>query len=266
MSTAHNSVDSAIADLDRLLVNVKKVKAAQVTGKQILAVIKATSLAWFNNYRPAVASVLSEERVRSTDEGYRSLLGAVDRATSRARYCEIIKGLRQRLSELRVSAVSMGVVVTKQPTTDTPPSFATLIPDPAMQAILARRWNECVKCVGTGAALAGIVMMGGLLESLLLARVNKETDKSKIISAAGAPKDKITGKTQPLQEWTLRHYIDVAHELKWITESTKDIGVILRDYRNYIHPFKELSHGVELRDSDAVMFWEVSKAITRQLL
>ena len=66
-------------------------------------------------------------------------------------------------------------------------------------------------------------MMGGLLEGLLLARVNSESNKSPIFTASAAPKDK-QGKTLQLKEWTLRNYIAVAHELKWISQPIKDIG------------------------------------------
>jgi hypothetical protein len=135
-----------------------------------------------------------------------------------------------------------------------------------MQAILVRRWNECAKCVGVDAALAATVMMGGLLEALLLARVHREPDKKKVFQANGAPKDHQSKKPLPLQDWGLRNYIDVAHELGWITSSAKDLGEVVRDYRNYVHPHKEMAHGVLLGNHDAQLFWEVSKGITRQLL
>jgi hypothetical protein len=108
-------------------------------------------------------------------------------------------------------------------------------------------------------------MMGGLLEALLLARVNSETDKQAVFKAASAPRDK-GGKTKPLPEWMLKNYIDVVQELGWISVSAKDVGEVLRDYRNYIHPFKQVSHGVVLGMDDASLLWEVSKAITRQVV
>jgi hypothetical protein len=58
----------------------------------------------------------------------------------------------------------------------------------------------------------------------------------------------------------------VAHELGWITVSAKDVGAVLRDYRNYIHPQKQLSHGVQLTPEDATLFWEISKSISRQIV
>jgi hypothetical protein len=83
-------------------------------------------------------------------------------------------------------------------------------------------------------------------------------------TAKAAPKDK--GKTLPLKDWALKNFIDVAHELNWITTTAKDIGVVLRDYRNYIHPQKELSHGVSLTPGDAEMLWNVAKSMIVQIL
>jgi hypothetical protein len=49
-------------------------------------------------------------------------------------------------------------------------------------------------------------------------------------------------------------------------KTAKDVGAVLRDYRNYIHPQKQLSHGVHLKLDDARLFWEVSKSISRQVI
>ena len=134
-----------------------------------------------------------------------------------------------------------------------------------MKMILEKRWTECVTCVAAGAPLAATVMIGGLLEGLLLARVNSENNKAPIFMAAATPKDR-QNKTLGLKDWTLQDYIGVGHELKWITVAAKDVAVVLRDYRNYIHPQKELSHGISLTIPDAVILWQIGKSIARQLL
>jgi hypothetical protein len=134
-----------------------------------------------------------------------------------------------------------------------------------MKEILRRRWTECCACIGANAPLAACVMMGGLLEGLLLSRVNSQSNKSPIFTAAAAPKDK-QGKTLPLKDWKLNNYIDVAHELRWISQTLKDMGGVLRDYRNYIHPQKELSEKISLSVGDANILWEISKNIARQVL
>jgi hypothetical protein len=114
--------------------------------------------------------------------------------------------------------------------------------------------------------MAAAVMMGGLLEGLLLARINRESNQQPVFTANGAPKDRKTGNPLLLKDWGLKNYIDVAHELRWISESAKDAGVVLRDYRNFIHPQKELSHGIVLKSDDASILWEVAKSISKQLL
>lgn len=50
------------------------------------------------------------------------------------------------------------------------------------------------------------------------------------------------------------------------TVTTKDVGDVLRDYRNYIHPYKELSQQVSLTTSDAALLWVIGNTIARQVL
>jgi hypothetical protein len=135
-----------------------------------------------------------------------------------------------------------------------------------MQQLLANRWNECVGCVEHDLPLAATVMMGGLLEALLIARINRLSDQAPVFKAKAAPKEKSTGTVLKLREWTLSNYIDVAHELGWISDTYKDVGAILRDYRNYIHPYKEYQHKKRITADDSKVLWEIGKTIVRQVL
>jgi len=38
------------------------------------------------------------------------------------------------------------------------------------------------------------------------------------------------------------------------------------EYRNYIHPHKEHSHGITISPDDARTLWEVAKSVSRQVL
>src|SRR5262249_792817 len=145
------------------------------------------------------------------------------------------------------------------------PDFSPLVSDQKMQTILKRRWEECVACLNSGAPLSATVMMGGLVEGLLLARINTEPNKAAIFTAKAAPRDP-AGKTLLLKEWMLKSFLDVAHELGWISNSAKDVGSVLREYRNFIHPQKEFTHGVNLEANDARMFWDVCKNISREVI
>ena len=265
MSEAHAAVDGALKEVETLQRFLRKRTSPQVRSTEETSVIKAVCLTWFNNHREDLAACLGDDLLAEVDDAYKAILSGTDRATSRKKYKDTLKSLKTGLSSLRGYAVT-SVLETAAPTTDAPPSFSSLVADPAMQEVLKRRWHECAKCVDAGAPLAAIVMMGGLLEALLLARVHRESNKKPIFAAKTAPKDRNTQKPLQLQEWTLRNYIDVAHELGWITPSAKDVGEVVRDYRNYIHPQKELSHGVVLKDGDARLLWEIAKSISKQLL
>jgi len=204
-----------------------------------------------------------ESAVEAVDTAYRQILDSTEREVSRPVYIATVKAGKAALISLRGSLLSGKTVA---PSTDSPPAFTTLASDPTMQAILVRRWDECTRCIGAGAYLAATVMMGGLLEALLVARANRLTDKSVLFKAKSAPLDQKTKKPLDLRDWMLASYINVGHELGWLTKSAKDVAVVLRDYRNYVHPEKERSHGLVLTEEDARMFWEVTKSFARQLL
>lgn len=264
MNEAHDIIEKALAEIDKLRIILKKKKVKQVYSREEKLIVKAFTLAWFNNHRKAINNVVSIDLLKKADELYKNILSASDGATTRAKYDILLKSIKQELSGLRAHTLMPST--SNQQSTNIPPQFGPLITDPQMQEILKRRWNECCNCLSGGAPLASVVMMGGLLEALLLARINKESNKAIIFGAKIAPIDKKTNKVLVLQEWTLRNYIDVAHELKWISQSAKDVGEILRDYRNYIHPYKELLHGIIVVEEDALILWEVTKSIVRQII
>jgi hypothetical protein len=61
----------------------------------------------------------------------------------------------------------------------------------------------------------------------LLARINREKDKSAVFSAKAAPKIAKTGRVKPLGDWMLNDFIRVLSELKLITVSATAIGAVL---------------------------------------
>lgn len=225
--------------------------------------MKAVALAWFNVYREASLQSASPDTLAPLDTSYGELLTASERFPSTSRMRSLVKALRADLIALQTEIVSSGGGAARK--LETPPSFSS-IPDTQMQQVLERRWRECLACLEAGAPLAATVMMGGLLESLFLARVNRDPNKQAIFTAASAPKDSKTQKPLGLRDWTLNDYIAVAHELRWISQGVRDVSHVLRDYRNYIHPQKELSQQLALSTSDAKLFWQVFKAIAVKLL
>jgi hypothetical protein len=212
-------------------------------------------------------AAVGEQSLSAADAIYRDILAATNRKTSRTRYVDLLKTLKKSLCSLQAdNAIELSGPIKHKASSDAPPSFATIAADAEMQLLLVNRWNECVSCVNYDLPLAATVMMGGILEALLIARINRLTDQSPVFKAKAAPKDKTSGAVLKLREWTLSNYIDVAHETGWISDTYKDVGAILRDYRNYIHPYKEYQHKKRLTPDDSKMLWEISKTIVRQIL
>jgi hypothetical protein len=267
MNVAQLAVDMAIKEAKNLRRTLRGGSPVQVQSKVERQLIASTAHSWFNNHRSAMKLAVSESDLIPVDAEYKFMLAACEGAATRKAYLIRLKTVTSLLVTLKSErALDFAALSAQPPTSDRPPAFATLILDDRMQEIVLRRWAECIACVQTEAPLAATVMMGGLLEALLLARVNRESDKSTVFKAANAPKDKKTGKTLPLTHWTLQHYISVAHELTWISRSAMDVSKVLRDYRNYIHPQKQLSHDVLLKRDHAELFWDVCKSLSRQVI
>lgn len=268
MNFVDEALHQAIKEAESARSIAKKKQGLQVRGTERES-LGATALAWFNSHRPELLTVLPESELEAVDGMYRKVLEATHRNAVRSLYVRTFKDIQRALVTIRsdnvIKLAAPPSTAGSTATPDTPPDFSKLIPNPKMQSILDRRWVECSICVNSGAALAGVVMIGGLLEALLLARVLRETNKDPIFKSNAAPKDK-KGKALELKKWGLNDYINVAHELKWITVTAKSVGIILRDYRNYVHPEKELSAGVSINGDDAALLWEIGKSISRQLL
>jgi hypothetical protein len=264
VSQAHDFVDQAIRSVDDLRRQLARGGSRLVRASAELALVKATCLAWFNSTRPELDKWDVAEAQRAVDEQFEAILRLIDKSSARSTYIASLKELKRRLATLRLQAVR-AKPRTKAVALEPPPDFSVLIADARMQAILVRRWQETTICLTVGASLAATVMMGGVLEGLLLARLNLMPNKGPAFTASRAPRDK-QGKTLPLKEWTLHNYLEVAHELKWIGTPAKDIGSVLRDWRNFIHPAKEFSEGASVDSDDASMLWAVFVQLSKQVL
>jgi hypothetical protein len=261
----HENLDAAIADVDRIRRFLRRTRDRQIRKGEDRDFLKATALSWFRSRRDSVAEALPAERLAGIDIPYQTILDAAEKHSALTTYVAAANAAKAALISARAAMLAAPLRPARN-LNEISPDFSALASDQIMQTILSRRWNECQICISAGAALAATVMMGGLLEALFVARANKLSDKSVLFRSPAAPLDHKTRKPLELRQWTLAPYIDVGHEIKWISRSAKDVAVILRDYRNYIHPEKERSHGVALTVDDARMFWEITKTLSRELL
>ena len=128
--------------------------------------------------------------------------------------------------------------------------------------ILEKRLIEIEKCINSGAYLSSIIMMGSFLEGLLLAVISSNQKKAN--QAKTSPKNK-DGKVKKFHEWKLQDLISVCHECGWIEVDVKDFSILLRDYRNMIHPYHQLNKKIYPDLDTAKICWEVLNAVINDL-
>ena len=131
------------------------------------------------------------------------------------------------------------------------PIDARLIP------VLEYRLYEAGKCRQAEAPMAVILLCGSILEGIVLGVALQQPEEFN--RAESSPKDD-SGKTRPFNDWSLSQMINVACEVGLLTEDIKKFSHSLRDYRNYIHPFQQLSSGFQPDEHTADMCFQVLKA------
>ncbi|WP_219904853.1 hypothetical protein [Halomonas ventosae] len=132
----------------------------------------------------------------------------------------------------------------------------------SVSEILDQRIKEIEKCFFGKAYLAVILMAGSTLEGALLGVANNHPRSFN--SAKASPKDG-AGKVKQFHEWTLSAFIDVAQELRIVQHDTQKFSHTLRDFRNYIHPFQQMSSGFSPTDHTAKLCLQVLKAAIHEL-
>lgn len=128
--------------------------------------------------------------------------------------------------------------------------------------VLEHRVREIEKCFSASSPLAVILLAGSSLEGILLGLAIQYPRQFNISKAA--PKDS-SGKVKQFQDWSLSNFIDVAKELSILQHDTYKFSHCLRDFRNYIHPFEQMSSGFTPRENTAKICLQVLKAAIHDL-
>jgi hypothetical protein len=127
---------------------------------------------------------------------------------------------------------------------------------------LELRLDEIKKCLSVKAPLSAIFLIGSTLEGILLGTAIKYPREFN--QSISAPKDK-EGKTKQFQDWTLSNFIDTAHETGFLLEDVKKFSHVLRDFRNYIHPYQQISSKFNPDIQTAKICWQVLRAAIFQI-
>ncbi len=136
------------------------------------------------------------------------------------------------------------------------PSAAPLV------SILEARLGEANRCMKANAPLAVIFHCGSVLEGLLLGVASAHPREFN--QAPNSPKDR-EGQVRAFHNWTLAQLIDVACELGFLKLDVKKFSHGLRDFRNYIHPYEQMSARFDPDTHTAEICLQVLKAAIASL-
>ena len=135
--------------------------------------------------------------------------------------------------------------------------------DPNVSEIIKLRLKEVETCISGEAPLASILLIGSIMEGILLGMAT--TYPQQFNQAPSAPKDKDTGKVRTFPNWTLNNYIDVAFEVGLLKQDVKKFSHVVRDFRNYIHPYEQMSSQFCPDKQTALICFQVLKAAISQI-
>jgi hypothetical protein len=131
------------------------------------------------------------------------------------------------------------------------------VTDPELRAIVERNYEELQRDLISGSWKSTIVLCGGAIETILLDLLQKHPDAS---AALSAPKGK-----HDLSRWDLSDLINVAVELKLVSPTVDKLSHSVREYRNLIHPGRELRSGLKTDREEATIAIEVLHILHRDL-
>lgn len=129
--------------------------------------------------------------------------------------------------------------------------------DSSIITVIEERIKEIQICIKNKSSLAAIILMGSTLEGLLLGFA---IQNPKLYNQAeSSPKDK-QSKVLPLHKWTLANLIDVSFELNFLDHDIQKFSHVLRDFRNYVHPYHQLSCNFTPDSNTIKICWQVVQA------
>jgi hypothetical protein len=130
-----------------------------------------------------------------------------------------------------------------------------------MTSVLEYRIQEIESCFSANAPLSVILLAGSTLEGILLGVATRNPRLYNCATSAPKNKEK---KVKPFHEWSLANLIDVSREIGLIHQDVQKFSHALRDFRNYIHPFEQMSSGFNPTMHTAKICLQVLKVAIHQ--
>lgn len=136
----------------------------------------------------------------------------------------------------------------------TTPDFS-FIKDQELSVILERDYAEIAKALISESWKSVMILSGGAIEAILLDLLAKNPDS---LSSAKAPQ-------KDLLRWDLNNLIEVATEEELVDAEVSMLTDSVRNYRNLIHPGKEIRSSQKVEKNEAMIAYHVLEILIREL-
>ena len=134
------------------------------------------------------------------------------------------------------------------------------IQDADIRCILLRDLKECVIAIATGQAKNATIMAGSIIEALLYAKLTEKNITSYVVPTRSGTANKA------LKDMALADLLFVAEQEKLITSNSIHLSHYVRDYRNFIHPAKEIRSLDNISQENVLIMWSILKRLINELL
>lgn len=130
------------------------------------------------------------------------------------------------------------------------------VEDLEMRYLLERDFKECAIAVVAGQEKSAIIMCGSIIEALLLASIKK----------VGIERYSVNGKTKKVMDMVLNELLYVADENQLIRKRNYHLSQYVKDYRNAVHPAKEIRDQQEISNENVQLMWNALKQVIFDIL
>ncbi len=140
------------------------------------------------------------------------------------------------------------------------PEFAIFVKDDALARALERDFREILFAYQAGAWKLAIIGCGSVLEALLLCTIQGNWIKVQL--AMGLPSASVP---QAAESWNLERLIDATSRARLISRGVEHFSDALRDFRNLVHPSKEMRGRYIIDEAAAVASMSAMEVIVKEL-
>jgi len=199
---------------------------------------KTTILDWVNRAMPNLESFYTD-KCESARQSYRDDL---ERELTIRTGLADIEGVKTTPVEIPSSAIIENDFV--------------FVSDDELRKICKRDYEEVQRVQVAGAHKATIVLCGSLTEALLLDSLQKDEARAKASTKAIS---------KPLTHWDLHDLLEVAIDVGLINTGASVLVKGIKDYRNLIHPGKEIRTKFHVGAEEAAISRQILEIVIRDL-